>query len=446
MKENIIIPAGTASIDIETLVKINAGPVVPPPVNKPPVVAIDVPATIVLPDTLTLKATATDLDGSIKSYLWSKKSGGAATITDIAKAQTNVTGLVAGPYVFQLVVKDDKDASTLITANVDVKPAIVIPPPSAIKYLQLPKGQARTLNNVTGQTIEKQLFNNQDAGFQNGNILWLNNCHDITFVNCAFGNSKGVAIYAYQCSNIRVIDSLNFYTKGFFNASRCTGGIHIKNSQMINGYGSGAPYEGKDGNLYKLTECKGPGYGVENCRVHNFPGESNPEDIVSLFASEGVAGSPILIKGNLIVGGGPSQSGGGVVAGDGTNTFTGGWVDILDNALLNPGQYGAACAGGHDINIIGNKIYSDRFAWSNNPLFVWNQYAPVCTKITIKNNWVNWTDRNGAKNNGWNAGNCSATTFEIPKPITLAEMKSVIPDHLITFLTPAELLQVRAAK
>lgn len=437
-----------ASANDTTLNIVSGEPIVTvdtPVLNKPPVVAIDVPATIVLPDTLTLKATATDLDGSIVSYLWSKTSGPAATITSPDKALTTVSAIASGTYVFSLKVTDDKGAVTTTNATVIVKPAIVIQPPSAIKYLQLPKGEVKTYNGLSDIVIDMKSFDNRNAGLQGGNILWFNGCNNIKIINCTFGNSAGVSIYFYNCNGAIVESCLAYYSKGFVNASRSQN-IYVKNLQMVNGYGSGAPYEGKDGNLYKLIECKGPGFGVENCRVHNFTGESNPEDIVSLYASEGTQASPVKIIKNIFVGGGPSTSGGGIVAGDGPPNDRGGWVDILDNVLLNPGSYGAAAAGGHDIRLEGNKIWSDRFAWSNNPLFIYQQGTTACSRMTVRNNYGSWTDKNGGKNNGWNDGACSNVVFEYLKPISWLEMKIAAPDHLINFLTPAELLQVRAAK
>jgi hypothetical protein len=45
---------------------------------------------------------------------------------------------------------------------------------------------------------------------------------------------------------------------------------------------------------------------------------------------------------------------------------------------------------------------------------------------------------------GWNGGGFTNVINEPSKPITAAEMN--VPAHLITFLTPDELIQVRKAK
>ena len=176
-----------------------------------------------------------------------------------------------------------------------------------------------------------------------------------------------------------------------------------------------------------------------NNKGENFMGESDPEDLISLYASSGTAASPIRISGNMFRGGGPSDSGGGIMAGDNG----GGYVIIENNSLLNPGQYGIAIAGGHDIKILNNKIYAKQQSFTNNPLYVWAQQGAGCSNNTVTGNYVNWTDRDGNQNRGWNAGNCGSTTYnpDENKMITEAEMN--FPSHLIDFITPAELLTIR---
>ena len=93
------------------------------------------------------------------------------------------------------------------------------------------------------------------------------------------------------------------------------------------------------------------------------------------------------------------------------------------------------------IQVLNNKIYARQQPFTNNPLYVWNQYSTQCSNITVRGNRVNWTDKNGALNGGWNAGNCSQTVFEYPTTITVAEMN--VPDHLISFVTDFELLLIR---
>jgi hypothetical protein len=330
--------------------------------------------------------------------------------------------------------KDPTETKTTPPAAVSIAPAV-----TEIKYLLLPGGTAQTYNNKSNLIIENLSFGNQNASFQNGNILVLVDCSNITIRNCYFGSSAGVGIYAFESKNIKIENCLFAYNKTSVYFSRSSG-AHVKSCQFINTYGSGDAR----GEFVKFVECTGEGNGVENCRGENFAGESNPEDLISIYKSSGASTSPINITGNIFRGGGPSASGGGIVAGDGDNTTTGGYVSITNNTLVDPGQYGIAAAGGTNITITGNKIYARKQPWTNNPLFVWNQNSPACANIVVKNNRANWTDKNGDKNPGWNAGNCSNTVFEEPTTITLAEIN--IPSHLVNFITAAELLTVRQLK
>jgi hypothetical protein len=79
--------------------------------------------TITLPvNTISLSATASDSDGTIASFLWTKIAGpNAGTIADSSSASTTVKGLIQGNYIFKLTVTDNQGAtgadSVLVTVN-----------------------------------------------------------------------------------------------------------------------------------------------------------------------------------------------------------------------------------------------------------------------------------------------------------------------------------------
>ncbi|WP_158267430.1 PKD domain-containing protein [Adhaeribacter arboris] len=66
--------------------------------------------TVTLPtNTVTLSGTGTDTDGTIKQYIWNQVSGPSASkISNTLVANPVVSGLVAGTYVFSLVVTDSQ--------------------------------------------------------------------------------------------------------------------------------------------------------------------------------------------------------------------------------------------------------------------------------------------------------------------------------------------------
>gem|GEM_PF-1507790 len=92
--------------------------------NVPPTVSAGAGQTITLPvNAATLSGTASDPDGSIASYAWSKVSGTGGTITSPSSASTTVTGLTQGSYTFKLTVTDNKGATASANVSVTVNPA-----------------------------------------------------------------------------------------------------------------------------------------------------------------------------------------------------------------------------------------------------------------------------------------------------------------------------------
>lgn len=80
--------------------------------------------TIYLPNSTVnlIGINSTDPDGTISFYSWTKISGPAATITTPSSANTTVTGLVQGTYLFRLLVTDDSSATDADTVIVTVNP------------------------------------------------------------------------------------------------------------------------------------------------------------------------------------------------------------------------------------------------------------------------------------------------------------------------------------
>ncbi|HEX5154188.1 MAG TPA: PKD domain-containing protein [Parafilimonas sp.] len=98
--------------------------VLPAP-NKPPVVNAGIDLTITLPlDSVLASGTATDQDGTISSYLWSKISGPSQFfITTPVQSQTFITKLVQGVYQFELKVTDNSGSAAKDTMTITVLPA-----------------------------------------------------------------------------------------------------------------------------------------------------------------------------------------------------------------------------------------------------------------------------------------------------------------------------------
>ena len=97
--------------------------------NHAPTVNAGADQTISLPtNSVTLTAVASDPDGDPISYAWTKTAGGAATIVSPAAASTQVTGLVAGSYTFEVSVDDGQGGTSSDTVVVNVSTGSVVDP------------------------------------------------------------------------------------------------------------------------------------------------------------------------------------------------------------------------------------------------------------------------------------------------------------------------------
>ncbi|UAY51509.1 carboxylesterase family protein [Ferruginibacter albus] len=91
--------------------------------NKAPVASAGADQTITLPtNSVTLKGSATDADGTIKTYAWTKVSGpSSGTIASPSAATTAINSLAAGTYTFRLTATDNSNATgyddVVVTVN-----------------------------------------------------------------------------------------------------------------------------------------------------------------------------------------------------------------------------------------------------------------------------------------------------------------------------------------
>ncbi|MGZ3918048.1 MAG: PKD domain-containing protein, partial [Flavisolibacter sp.] len=101
----------------------------PPPVNKPPVVNAGANQTITLPtSSVTLSGSASDPDGTIAAYQWTKVSGGNVSFGSPAAVSTTVSGLAQGSYIFRLTATDNSGDSAYADVSVTVNGAANQPP------------------------------------------------------------------------------------------------------------------------------------------------------------------------------------------------------------------------------------------------------------------------------------------------------------------------------
>jgi len=124
--------------------------------NQKPTVTVGANQTLTLPtSTTSISGSATDIDGSIVSYLWSKQSGPAATLTNAATTTVSLADLVAGVYIFRLTATDNGGETGFKDVTITVVDPSVNQPPVANaggpKTLTLPTNST-TLNGSASDT------------------------------------------------------------------------------------------------------------------------------------------------------------------------------------------------------------------------------------------------------------------------------------------------------
>jgi len=108
---------------------------VKPKTNTPPTVSVGADVTIKLPtNQITVKGTATDGDGSIKSTGWSQLSG-RKTIMETTVNDLTVTDLWQGKYTFRFSATDNNNATEHADINITVQPEDGQPPFSRSKFI-----------------------------------------------------------------------------------------------------------------------------------------------------------------------------------------------------------------------------------------------------------------------------------------------------------------------
>jgi len=211
----------------------------------------------------------------------------------------------------------------------------------------------------------------------------LSHCSRIRITNCKLMNSSTYGIYLSQCSDIQV--DHNYITKvstGVYAEDCPDGQIRVTDNEMLNMIGE--PYH-KD--FVQYNRVNGANNKICNNRLENIFGQSNPEDAINLYKCNGLENDPIYIANNFIRGGGPSETGSGITIGDkgGSNQLA------ENNVLVNTGYIGMQVAGGTNIKIINNTIYSRAFPWSHLGLGYGNYSGQPSNNVTITGNKVNWT-------------------------------------------------------
>jgi len=210
-------------------------------------------------------------------------------------------------------------------------------------------------------------------------------------------------IQTYKTTNVNIIAN-KFARNSSSIYALLSSSLSVKGNSFLNVLGPKPR-----GQFIQFNRVSGP-YNEIVCNIAiSQMGKGAPEDGISIYRSSGTLDSYLLISSNIINGGGPSGSGGGIMIGDGGSTE---YVSATGNILINPGQYGIAVAGGSHIKVSGNLIYGRSQPFTNVGLYVWNQSPSQCNNVDVTGNKVYWINSRNKPNPFWNAKNCGELSGE----------------------------------
>ncbi|MFM7023178.1 MAG: right-handed parallel beta-helix repeat-containing protein [Flavobacteriales bacterium] len=256
-------------------------------------------------------------------------------------------------------------------------------------------------SNKSNITIDGKYFNSGTSGA----AIYLTSCNNVVITNCTFSLNSGIiGVQLSKCSNVEITGCYFENVNSGVYAINCTGGINIHCNAFKNIAGAKPR-----GQVVQFNTCAGAGNRINYNTLDYTYGSGNPEDLVNMYASSGTVADPIQIIGNQFRGGGPSTSGGGIMLGDNGSHD----IRCEDNILVDVGQYGISAPSGYNLTIINNKVYGSKKTWTNVGIYVGLQseitagYTCAGSTIQVKNNLVNFTNKNGVVNGWYNCSCCS---------------------------------------
>jgi len=195
---------GAIGRDTVTITVTGAAPNVhnqPPDVNSGPDINITLPT-----NSVTLNGKASDADGRVTSYNWNKLSGPKCTIGNSAQAKTVIKDLKRGVYVFELTVKDDKNAIGRDTLRITVNAVTAVGPiPSE------PDPEQTDSSNSTGARNSIAVYPNPVA--DNFNIEISNN--NTGKMSIQIVNQAGAVVKSFIFDKDQETKQVNLSSQGF---------------------------------------------------------------------------------------------------------------------------------------------------------------------------------------------------------------------------------------
>ncbi|MDO3624730.1 right-handed parallel beta-helix repeat-containing protein [Mucilaginibacter sp. BT774] len=227
------------------------------------------------------------------------------------------------------------------------------------------------------------------------NCIYLRDCSNVHITKCKLLDSKKVGILLENCKNV-LIDSCYI--------TNVQTGVNAKNSVTVKvNYNYFRNMNGPfpAGCAVQFNNVSAPASQINYNKVENIAGQAqHPQDLLSVYKSNGMPGDSIQVIGNWIRGGQViNDSGGaaGIVLGD-----VGGSYQVARyNVVINGGFVGMQVQGGSHIKMDHNTIYSSPTAYSNDGLSYGNYSGQPSTDVEISYNKIKFFNRNGKEADCW---------------------------------------------
>jgi parallel beta-helix repeat protein len=223
-------------------------------------------------------------------------------------------------------------------------------------------------------------------------------------VTVAGNNVRGIAGPGVMLRNSTNPQAYANFIDGVYVGLRAVGstGVKVELNRVLNARG---PYP--DGQAVQFDSVNGTGNRIQ-CNIADMAtGGPDPqttrqtaalrtEDLINIWKSNGTPDDPIFVGYNRLQGGG-SFTGSGIMSGDGG----GSWISVIGNRIVNPWNAGLGVAGGQNIRIEANQVYSAQPNHvANEGFYIRNFYPPACTNIVHQNNAITWPPTDGSTA-GW---------------------------------------------
>lgn len=227
------------------------------------------------------------------------------------------------------------------------------------------------------------------------NCIYLRDCSNVHIIKCKLQNSKKVAVLLESCKNV-LIDSCYIANVQTGVNAKSSATVKVNSNYFLNMNG---PFPA--GCAVQFNNVSAPSSQINYNRVENIPGQAqHPQDLLSVYKSNGAPGDSIQVIGNWIRGGQVlNDSGGaaGIVLGD-----VGGSYQVARyNVVVNGGFVGMQVQGGSHIKMDHNTIYSSSTPYSNDGLSYGNYSGQPSTDVEISYNKIKFFNKNGKEADAW---------------------------------------------